>query len=51
MTFTEAEAVVANRERAIRLAQANSPSACEIRLFLIEKFSVDFLSTLKITSS
>ena len=43
------DAVNANKLRAVRLAQANSPSACEIRLFLIEKFSVDFLSTLKAT--
>ena len=49
MTFTEADAVVANSQRAIRLSEANSPSACEIRLFLIEKFGVDFLSTLKAT--
>ena len=49
MTFTQADAVVANSKRAISLAQANSPSACEIRLFLIEKFGVDFLSTLKAT--
>ena len=49
MTFTKEDAMVANRDRAIRLAEANSPSAREIRLFLIEKFGVDFLSTLKAT--
>ena len=49
MTFTKEDAVVANSKRAIRLSEANSPSACEIRLFLIENFGVDFLSTLKAT--
>ena len=49
MIFTEADAIQANRERAERLAKANTPSACEIRLNLIERFDVDFLSTLKAT--
>jgi len=49
MTFTEADAVVANSKRAVSLSRANSQSACEIRLFLIEKFGVDFLFTLKAT--
>ena len=39
----------ANKLRAERLAEANTPSACEIRLHLIERFDVDFLSTLKAT--
>ena len=43
------DAVNANKLRAERLAQANTPSACEIRLNLIERFGVDFLSTLKAT--
>ena len=43
------DAVNANKLRAERLAQANTPSACEIRLNLIERFDVDFLSTLKAT--
>ena len=43
------DAVNANKLRAERLAQANTPSACEIRLHLIERFDVDFLSTLKAT--
>ena len=41
--------VNANKLRAERLARANTPSACEIRLNLIERFDVDFLSTLKAT--
>ena len=41
--------VNANKLRAERLAKANTPSACEIRLHLIERFDVDFLSTLKAT--
>ena len=49
MIFTEADAIQANRERAERLAKANTPNACEIRLNLIERFDVDFLSTLKAT--
>jgi hypothetical protein len=49
MIFTEEETMVANRERAIRLAKANVPEACRIRLHLIENFGLDFLSTLKAT--
>ena len=49
MIFTEADAMVANRARAERLAKANTPEACRIRLHLIENFSVDFLYTLKAT--
>ena len=44
--FDSAEA---NRERAVRLSKANGPDAREIRLFLIENFGVEFLSTLKAT--
>ena len=43
------DAVSANLERAKQLAKANTPDACEIRLFLIENFGVEFLSTLKAT--
>ena len=49
MTFTEADAVVANSKRAVRLSQANGDDAREIRLYLIENFGVEFLSTLKAT--
>ena len=49
MTFTEADQMSANRERAVSLSKANLPEACRIRLHLIEHFSVDFLSTLKAT--
>ena len=49
MIFTEADQMVANRERTERLSRANKPEACRIRLHLIEHFSVDFLSTLKAT--
>ena len=49
MIFTQEEATVANRARAERLAKANTPEACRIRLHLIENFGLDFLSTLKAT--
>ena len=49
MIFTTEDAMVANRERAVRLSQANVPEACRIRLHLIENFGVEFLSTLKAT--
>ena len=49
MIFTEADAMVANRARAERLAKANMPEACRIRLHLIENYGVDFLFTLKAT--
>ena len=49
MTFTEADQMSANRERAERLSRANKPEACRIRLHLIENFGVEFLSTLKAT--
>ena len=49
MIFTQEEAMVANRARAERLAKANTPEACRIRLHLIENYGVDFLFTLKAT--
>ena len=46
---TKFDSAEANRERAVRSSKANGDDAREIRLFLIENFGVEFLSTLKAT--